>query len=88
MIALGSDINSEALALSTVKLIFFLVLCFIIGIFLVPTFLRKITVFLNDEMLLLITIAYVSEWFCWQPIPGFLPPWERLLWGRFWPKPD
>ena len=57
MIALGSDINSEALALSTVKLIFFLVLCFIIGIFLVPTFLRKITVFLNDEMLLLITIC-------------------------------
>lgn len=57
MIALGTDINSEALALSTLKLVFFLVLVFISGIFLVPTFLKKISGFLNDEMLLIITIS-------------------------------
>lgn len=57
MIALGTDINSEALALSTLKLIFFLVLVFVGGIFLVPTFLKKISAFLNDEMLLIITIS-------------------------------
>ena len=57
MIALGTDINSEALALSTLKLIFFLVLVFVSGIFLVPTFLKKISAFLNDEMLLIITIS-------------------------------
>lgn len=56
-IALGSTIDSKELALSTLKLIFFLVLCFVIGIYLVPTFLKKITNFLNDEMLLLITIS-------------------------------
>lgn len=56
-IALGSTINSKELLLSTSKLIFFLVLCFVIGIYLVPTFLKKITAFLNDEMLLLITIS-------------------------------
>lgn len=56
-IALGSTIDSQELAVSTVKLIFFLVLCFVIGIYLVPTFLKKITEFLNDEMLLLITIS-------------------------------
>ncbi len=56
-IALGSTINSEELAFSTAKLIFFLVLCFVIGIYLVPTFLKKISVFLNDEMILLITIS-------------------------------
>lgn len=56
-VALGSAIDSEELVISTVKLIFFLVLCFVIGIYLVPTFLKKITVFLNDEMLLLITIS-------------------------------
>ena len=56
-IALGSTIDSQELAVSTLKLLFFLVLCFVIGIYLVPTFLKKITEFLNDEMLLLITIS-------------------------------
>ncbi len=56
-IALGSTINGGELVLSTLKLIFFLVLCFVTGIYLVPTFLKKINNFLNDEMLLLFTIA-------------------------------
>jgi len=56
-IALSNTIDSEELAISTIKLIFFLVLCFVIGIYLVPTFLKKITSYLNDETLLLITIS-------------------------------
>lgn len=56
-VALGNSIDSAELAVSTIKLIFFLVLCFVIGIYLVPTFLKKVEVFLNDEMLLLITIS-------------------------------
>lgn len=56
-IALGSTIDSRELAVSTAKLVFFLVLCFVIGIYLVPTFLKKISAFLNDEMILLITIS-------------------------------
>lgn len=56
-IALGNSIDSKELAISTLKLIFFLVLCFVIGIYIVPTFLKKIAQFLNDEMLLLITIS-------------------------------
>lgn len=56
-VALGNSINSTELVTSTLKLIFFLVLCFVIGIYMVPTFLKKITKFLNDEMLLLITIS-------------------------------
>lgn len=56
-IALGNNIDGMALALSTLKLVFFLILCFITGIYLVPTFLTKITPLLSDEMLLLITIS-------------------------------
>lgn len=56
-IALGNNIDSQELLVSTLKLIFFLVLCFIFGIYLVPTLLKKITPFLNDELLLLITIS-------------------------------
>lgn len=56
-IALGKTIDGQELALSTLKLIFFLILCFITGIYLVPTFLNKINALLSDEMLLLITIS-------------------------------
>lgn len=56
-VALGNAIDGGALLLSTLKLVFFLVLCFVIGIYLVPSFLKKITSFLNDEMLLLISIS-------------------------------
>lgn len=56
-IALGNNINGEALGLSAFKLMFFLVLCFIAGIYLVPTMLQKIKPLLNDEMLLLLSVA-------------------------------
>lgn len=56
-IALGTAIDGIGLSISALKLVFFLVLCFVIGIYLVPTFLKKISPFLNNEMLLLITIS-------------------------------
>ena len=56
-IALRSNIDGEALLGSVMKLVSFLVLCFIAGIYLVPTFLKKVENFLTDEMLLLITIS-------------------------------
>jgi len=56
-IAMGNAIDGTALGLSVLKLIFFLVLCFVIGIYIVPTFLDKIQKLLTDEMLLLITIS-------------------------------
>lgn len=56
-VALGSQINGEALGLSTLKLLFFLIMCFVVGIYIIPTILKKLNNFLNDEMLLLITIA-------------------------------
>lgn len=57
MIAVGSSIDGGQLLISASKLFFFLILCFIIGIYLVPTFLNKISPYLNDEMLLLITVS-------------------------------
>lgn len=56
-IAMGHQIDGIALGLSTLKLAFFLVLCFVTGIYIVPTFLDKIQKLLTDEMLLLVTIS-------------------------------
>ena len=56
-VALGSGINGEQLGFDVLKLLLFLVICFVTGIYLIPTMLKKIDNFLNDEMLLVVTIA-------------------------------
>lgn len=43
--------------MSIVKLIFFLILWFVVGIYLIPTFLRKFKKYINDENLLIISIG-------------------------------
>lgn len=56
-VALSNAINGSALILSALKLLFFLVLCFVTGIYLIPTFFKKIQSYLNGEILLLVTVA-------------------------------
>lgn len=56
-IAVGKNVDGMELIFSTLKLIFFLVLWFITGIYLIPTFLKKVLNLLNDELLLLVSIG-------------------------------
>lgn len=56
-IAVGKGFNGSEIGLSILKLTAFLILCFVTGIYLIPTTLRKIKDFLNDEMLLLVAVA-------------------------------
>lgn len=56
-IAIGKGINSGMLGLSVLKLLTFLILCFALGIYLIPSVLRKMKDFLNEEMLLLVAVA-------------------------------
>ena len=56
-ISLGNDVKSLELVTNTAKLIFFLILWFITGVYLVPTLIKKIIPLLNDELLLLISMA-------------------------------
>lgn len=56
-VAISQSVDGTQLLVSTSKLIFFLVFCFIIGIFTVPTFIKKAINYMNDEMLLLTSIA-------------------------------
>ena len=56
-IAIGQGIDGGEIGLNILKLLAFLILCFAIGIYIVPTILRKLKDFLNDEMLLLVSIA-------------------------------
>lgn len=56
-VALSQSVNGVELLISTMKLTFFLVLCFVIGIYVVPTFMKKISKYLNDETLLITAVA-------------------------------
>jgi len=56
-IAIGKGIDGGAIGLSAFKLAVFLVLCFVVGIYMIPTLLKKLSDFLTDEMLLLVSIA-------------------------------
>lgn len=56
-IAVGKGFNGNEIGLSILKLTAFLILCFVTGIYLIPTILHKIKDFLNDEMLLLVAVA-------------------------------
>ena len=47
----------KEMVMSIVKLVFFLVLWFVVGIYLIPTFFRKAKKYINDETLLIISIG-------------------------------
>ena len=56
-IAEGKSVDGIGLIYSTLKLVFFLVLWFISGIYLIPSLLKKVQKLLNDELILVISIA-------------------------------
>ena len=56
-LAVGNSIDGGEIGLSILKLAAFLILCFVTGIYLIPTALRKLKDFVNDEMLLLVAVA-------------------------------
>lgn len=56
-IALSTNINGKELLFSTSKLAVFLVLCFVIGIYLIPTLIKKLDKYLNDETLMMLSVG-------------------------------
>lgn len=56
-VAVGKTVNGLDVVYSVLQMGFFLVLWFITGIYIIPTFLKKIQEALNDEMLLITAIA-------------------------------
>lgn len=56
-VAVGHGINGSEIGMSILKLMSFLILCFVTGIYLIPTALRRLKDFVNDEMLLLVAVS-------------------------------
>ena len=56
-IALSQNLDAISLLLSALKLVFFLVVWFVFGIYLIPTFMKKIAPLLTSEMLLIVSVG-------------------------------
>ncbi|GHT72718.1 sodium:proton antiporter [Bacteroidia bacterium] len=57
-VAVSNQLQSSEMFISIFKLVTFLLFWFILGTYLIPTFLRQMKRFLNDETLLIIVIAF------------------------------
>lgn len=56
-VAISQSFSGTTALLSVAKLLFFLALWFMVGIYLIPTFLQKAKNYLNDEILLVVSIG-------------------------------
>lgn len=56
-VALNNSVEGSEMLFSIGKLVFFLVICFTIGVYVLPTFFNRFRRIINDEMLLIISVG-------------------------------
>ena len=80
-LAVSRNFEGSALIAETAKLGFFLVLWFVAGIFLLPSFLKKMRRFLNDETLLIVSLALCLMMVVLAAKVGFSPALGAFIMG-------
>ncbi|RYY71265.1 MAG: sodium:proton antiporter [Chitinophagaceae bacterium] len=79
--AVSQQFVGTEMVFAILKLIFFLVLWFLLGIFFIPTLLKKARHFMNDEMLLIISIAMCLGMVYLASRVGFSPALGAFVMG-------
>ncbi len=87
-ISIGKNVDGLDMLFSTSKLVFFLVLWFITGVYLVPTFLKKVIYLLNDELLLLVSMALCLGMVCLATYFGFSSALGAFIMGSILAETD
>jgi CPA2 family monovalent cation:H+ antiporter-2 len=80
-IAVSQNVAGGDLLLSVLKLVFFLVLWFIGGIFFIPTFLRVTKKLMNDETMLVVSIGLCLTMVILASLAGFSPALGAFIMG-------
>ena len=80
-VSVSHQVKGLELAGSIGKLLFFLTLWFVSGLFLVPTFLRKLKLFLNDETLLVVSVGLCFLMVVLSAKAGFSPALGAFIMG-------
>ncbi len=69
-VAMG-DVKGSELLFSIAKLAFFLIIWFVVGVYLLPTFLNRVSTFLNSETLLVLAMALCFSMAVFSVMCGF-----------------
>lgn len=80
-LAVSAQFAGTEMLMSVAKLVFFLVLWFISGIFFLPTFLRRAKKFMNDEMLLITSLSLCLLMVWLATLVGFSPALGAFIMG-------
>lgn len=80
-LAVSREFEGTEMIMSILKLAFFLSIWFFSGIFLIPTFLKKIKRLLTDEMLLILSIALCLIMVLFADSVGFSPALGAFIMG-------
>ncbi|MEI6950882.1 cation:proton antiporter, partial [Paraflavisolibacter sp. H34] len=80
-LAVSQQFAGTEMLLSILKLIFFLAIWFLSGIFFIPTLLRKAKTLMSDEMLLVIAIALCLGMVVFANAVGFSPALGAFIMG-------
>ncbi|MFA6236017.1 MAG: cation:proton antiporter [Bacteriovorax sp.] len=80
-VAVTKQFNGEELIYSALKLAFFVALCFLGGIFIIPTILKSIHKILNEEMLLVVALGLCFLTVIASTMAGFSPALGAFIMG-------
>lgn len=80
-IAVSQQFSGMELVFSVLKLLFFLIIWFVVGIFFIPTLLKKAKHLLTDEMLLIISLALCLLMVIFAAGVGFSPALGAFIMG-------
>lgn len=79
--AVSKQFSGQEMLMSLFKLGFFLILAFLVGIFVIPTFLRKAHKYLNDETLLILSLGLCFAMVVFAGYAGFSTALGAFLMG-------
>ncbi|RZA07681.1 MAG: hypothetical protein EOP11_07025, partial [Proteobacteria bacterium] len=80
-VAATQTLSGEALVNSSLKLVFFLVLWFVVGMYVLPSFLRRAKALLNDETTLIVSVGLCFTMVVLASRAGFSPALGAFVMG-------
>jgi CPA2 family monovalent cation:H+ antiporter-2 len=80
-LAVSSNFEGSELVMSIAKLVFFLILWFVVGIYVIPLFLRKCRKLMTDETLLIVSLALCFGMVVMASMVGFSSAFGAFIMG-------
>ena len=77
----GGKVDGGELLMSMAKMVFYLILWFVLGIYLVPLLLRKTRRLMNDETMLIVSLALCFLMVVLASLAGFSPAFGAFVMG-------